>query len=30
MEKIKISEEKPKFDMRNREKPSEDMGFDSI
>jgi ankyrin repeat protein len=30
MEKVKISEEKPKFDMRNREKPSDDMGFDSI
>jgi ankyrin repeat protein len=29
-EEIKISEEKPKFDMSNREKPSDDMGFDSI
>ncbi len=29
-ENIKVVEEKAKFDMTNREKPSEDMGFDSI
>ncbi|MCK4441682.1 MAG: ankyrin repeat domain-containing protein, partial [Sulfurovaceae bacterium] len=29
-EEVKIIEEKPKFDMTNREKPSDDMGFDSI
>jgi len=28
--KEEIKQEKPKFDMNNREKPSEDMGFDSI
>ena len=29
-EKVAIEEEKPKFDMSNREKPTEDMGFDLI
>ena len=29
-EKVAIKEEKPKFDIKNREKPTEDMGFDLI